>query len=49
MIIMPPIPQENPASTAWGTLATLRPRRRTQNTSMMIAAQMQTFAAPAIP
>ena len=49
MIIMPPIPQENPATTECGTLATWRPRRRTQKAIMMMEAEMQTFAAPEIP
>ncbi len=47
--MIPPMPQENPETTAWGTFDTWRPRRRTQNTIMKMDATIQTLAAPPIP
>ncbi len=49
MTIIPPMPQENPVTTVWGTLEIYRPSRRTQNTIMKTEATMETFAAPLIP
>ncbi len=48
-IIIAPTPQENPETTAWGTLDTYRPRRSRQNASMKTAATRQTLADPPIP
>ena len=47
--IMPPIPQENPVTTACGTRAICRPRRITQNPIMITDATIETFAAPPTP
>src|SRR5437588_12724409 len=49
MTISPPIPQENPASTAWGTFETYRPNRSTQKIRRKTDAKTQIFAAPLIP
>ena len=46
---MPPIPQENPVTTACGTRAICLPRRITQNPIMITDATIETFAAPPNP
>ena len=46
---MPPIPQENPVTTACGTRVMCLPRRITQNPIMITDATIETFAAPPTP
>ena len=46
---MPPMPQENPVTTACGTRAICLPRRITQNPIMITEATIETLAAPPTP
>ena len=46
---MPPIPHENPVTTACGTRVMCLPRRITQNAIMITDATIETFAAPPTP
>ena len=47
--IMAPMPQENPETTACGTLCAYLPRCRAQKTSMKMLAAMEILAAPPMP
>ena len=47
--MIPPMPAENPATTACGTLLTCRPSRITQNAIISTDATIETLAAPPIP
>ena len=47
--IMPPMPQENPVTTACGTLAICRPRRTRPKPIRITDATMESRAAPPIP
>ena len=48
-IIMAPMPQEKPVTTACGTRVIWRPSRNTQKPIMITEATIETFAAPPMP